>query len=58
MKALDPNENEIYKFQGFEQAEKIDLMKVMEILQIQMEQGTRKLGGEGLYDKNLAKAIN
>ena len=31
---------------------------VMERLQIQMEQRTRKLVGEGLYDKNLVQAIN
>ena len=31
---------------------------VMERLQIHMEQRTRKLVGEGLYDKNLIKAIN
>ena len=38
MKALDPNENEIYKFQKCEQAERINMKKVMERLgKIQME---------------------
>ena len=54
MKALDPNEREIYKFQKCEQAERINMKKVMERLQIQMEQRARK----GLYEKNLVKAIH
>ena len=58
MKALDPNENEIYKFLGCEQTVRTDMKKVMERLQIQMKQRTRKLTGKGLYDKNLVKAIN
>ena len=48
MKALDPNENEIYKFLRCELAERIDIKKMMEKIQIQMEQRTRKLVGEGL----------
>ena len=31
MKALDPNKNEIYKFQGYEQAERIDMKKVIKM---------------------------
>ena len=58
MKALDSNENEKYKFLGCEQGERIGMKKVMERLQIQMVQRTRKHVGEGLYDKNLVKAIN
>ena len=34
MNALDPNENEIYKFLGREQVERTDMKKVMELLQI------------------------
>ena len=34
------------------------MKKVMERVQIKMEQRTRTLVGEGLYDKNLVKAIN
>ena len=55
MKKLDINESEIYKFLGCEEAERIDIKKVMERLQIQMEE--RTLVGEGLYDKNLVKAM-
>ena len=38
MKALDPNENEIYKLLGFEQEERTDMEKVAERIQIQMDQ--------------------
>lgn len=58
MRALDPNEHEIYTFLGCEQAERINMKKVMERFQTQREQGTRKLVAEGSYDKNLVKAIN
>ena len=58
MKALDPNGNEIYKFLRCEQAERIDMKKVMEKIQIPIEQRTRKLVEEGLYDKNLLKAMS
>ena len=51
MKVLDPKKNQIHKLLGCEQAERIDIEKVMERLQIQMEQTTRKLVREGLYDK-------
>ena len=43
MKAIDPNENEIYKFSGYEQAERIDMKKGVERIQIKREQRTRKL---------------
>ena len=43
MKTLDPKENEISKFLGCEQAERIDMKKVVERIQIQMEQRTREL---------------
>ena len=43
---------------GFEQPERIHMKKVMEGLQIQMNQRTRKPFGEGLYDKNPVKVIN
>ena len=46
MKALDPNENEICMFFGNEQADRIDMKKGMERIQIQMEQRTRKHVGE------------
>ena len=53
---LHSNENEIYKFLECEQVEKKIVMK--KEMEIQMEQRKRKLVGEGLYDKNLVKAIN
>ena len=58
MKALDPKENEVYKFLGCEQAEEIDRKKVMEKVLREVEQRTNKLVAEGLYDKNMVKAIN
>ena len=58
MKALDRNQNEIYKFLGCKQAERTDIKKVMKRLLIQIEQRTRKVVGEELHDKNLVKAIN
>ena len=58
MKALDLNGNEICKFLGCGQTERIDMKKVMERIQTLMEQRTRKPVGEGLYDKNLVKAMN
>lgn len=58
MKALDPDQNEVYKFLGCEQAEEIDTKKVMERVQKEVEQRTKNLVGLGLYDKNVVKAIN
>ena len=58
MKALDRNQNEIYKFLECKKTERIDIKKVMERLLIQMEQRTKKVVGEELHDKNLVKAIN
>ena len=57
MKALDPKENEVYKFLGCKQAEEIDKKNVMERVKHDVEQRT-KMVNEGLYDKNLVKAIN
>ena len=51
MKTLESNENEIYQFLGYEHVERIDMKKVIERLQIQLEQRTRKIVGEGLYEK-------
>ena len=56
MKTLDPKENETYKFLGYEQAERIDAKKVIERIQIQMEQRTRKRVEGGLYNKNSGKS--
>ena len=58
MKVSDPNKNEIYKLLGYEQTEKIDLIKNTEILQVQMNKRARTRVGEGLHDKTLVKMIN
>ena len=58
MKALDPEQREIYKFLGCEQAEKIDMERVMERVKAETEKRTNVLVQQELYDKNLIKAIN
>ena len=58
MKVSDANKNEIYKLLGYEQTEKIDLIKNTEILQVQMNKRARTRVGEGLHDKTLVKMIN
>ena len=58
IKVLDQKENEVYKFLGCEQAEEIYMKKVMERVLREVEQRTNKLVSEGLYDKNMVKAIN
>ena len=55
--ALDPNKNEIYKFLGCEQADKIDVKRVMERVQKEIRR-LDHLTGLNLNDKNLMKAIN
>ena len=39
MEALDPNKNEIFKFLGCEQADKIDAKRVMERVKKKTERG-------------------
>lgn len=58
MKVSDPNKNEIHKLLGCEQTEKIDLIRNMESLKVQMNKRARTLVGEGLHDKTLVKTIN
>ena len=58
MKALDPEQREIYKFLGREQAEKIDMERVMARVKAETEKRTNVLVQQELYDKNLIKAIN
>ena len=40
MRALDPNENEIYKFLGCEQGDKIDVKRVMERVKKEVKRRT------------------
>ena len=58
MRALDPKQNEVYKFLGCEQADKIDVDKVMERVKIEMEKRLEQLVKMNLNDRNLIKAIN
>ena len=57
MDALDPNKNKIYKFLGCEQADKIDVKRVMERVQKEIRR-LDHLTGLNLNDKNLMKEIN
>ena len=58
MKALDPEQREIYKFLGCEQAEKIDMERVMARVKAEIQKRMNALMQQDLYDKNLIKAIN
>ena len=58
MDALDPNKNEIYKFLGCEQADKIDVRRVMERVKKEIRRRLDHLTELKLNDKNLMKAIN
>ena len=42
VESLDPNENGIWKFPGWEQTERIDMKKVIKIIQIQMNWNKNK----------------
>ena len=56
--ALGPNKNEIYKFLGCEQADKIDVRRVMERVKKEIRRRLDHLTGLNLNDKNFMKAIN
>ena len=60
MKALNPDQREIYKFLGCEQAEKIDMERVMARVKAETRKRMNALVQQDLYDKNLIliKAIN
>ena len=58
MKALDPDQREIYKFLGCGQAEKIDMERVMARVKAETQKRMNALVQQDLYDKNLIKAIN
>ena len=58
MEALDPNKNEIYKFLGFEQADKKDAKRVMERVKKELRKKLDHLTQLNLNDQNLMKAIN
>ena len=56
-RALGPNENEIYKFLGCEQGDKLDFKRVMEIVKKEIKRRTEQLVSLNLNDGNLMKAI-
>ena len=58
MRALDPDENETYKFLGVEQAEGIKVKEVLIRVKAEMQNRLRTLLNAELYDKNLIRAIN
>ena len=58
MKALDPEQNEIYKLLGCEQSEEIEKDRIMERIANQMEKRKKQLINQQLYDRTLIKAIN
>ena len=58
MEALDPNKNEIYMFLGCEQANKIDVKRVMERVKKEIRKRLDHLTSLNLNDQNLMKAIN
>ena len=58
MNTLDPDSNEIYKFLGCEQADKLDKVKVMERVVKEMTERMRSLTQLELYDKNLVRTVN
>ena len=58
MDALDPNKNEIYKFLRCEQADKIDVKRVMERVKKEIRKRLDHLTRLNLNDQNLTKAIN
>ena len=58
MNALDPDPNEVYRFFGCEQADKIDKGKVMERVMKEVTKRMRSITPLELYDKNQVRAVN
>ena len=58
MDALDPSKNKIYKFLRCEQANKIDIKRVMERAKKEIRKRLDHLTGLNLNDVNLMKAMN
>ena len=58
MKALDPEQNEVYKFLGCEQGNKIDVKKVMQRVKKEVAKRLEQVIEVNLNDENLVKAIN
>lgn len=58
MKALDPEQNEIYKFLACEQGETINVKSIMRQVKKEIEKRMNQLVKLELHDNNLVKAIN
>ena len=58
MKTLDPDENEIYKFLGIEQADDIRTKTVFEKVKEEVSKRVKMMANTELNDANLIKAIN
>ena len=58
MKTMDPDENEIYKFLGVEQADCIKTKNVFERVKNEVKKRTKMLVETELNDTNLIRAIN
>ena len=58
MKAIDPDENEIYRFLGIEQANGIKTKKVFERIKGEVNKMVKMLTNTKLNDVNLVRAIN
>ena len=58
MDALDPSKNKIYKFLRCEQANQIDIKRVIERAKKEIRKRLDHLTGLNLNDVNLMKAIN
>ena len=58
MKALDPSQNEVYKFLGCEQGAKMDVKAILKRVKAEMQKRMDQLIKLELYDKNLIRAIN
>ena len=58
MQAMDPEKNEVYKFLGCEQGDKIDVKRVMTRVKEEIRRRLEHLVKQQLNDRNLMKAIN
>ena len=58
MKAIDLDENEIYKFLGIEQADGIKTKKVFERVKGEINERVKMLTNTDLNDVNLVRAVN
>ena len=58
MKTIDPGENEIYKFLGAKQADKIKKKEVYNRVKEEISRRMNIITRTEINDKNLVKAIN